>query len=232
MKNKLLEISATGGEKLLKLLPGAEVEICPLPVYDFLADQRTSNEISRAQLDLPEGVPVLLFFGIVRPYKGLRDLLEALPAVRAQLPQVLLVVAGEFWEEKQSYLEQIQQLGIEGSVLIDDRYIPNEEVALLFSAADLLVAPYREVTGSAAVQMARGFGLPVVTTQVGDMAEATQGHVALLVPPADPEALAAELIRYFTRDSGTVPPTAPPTDCFNWDQLVAVIENAGSGDSL
>lgn len=222
--------SAEEREKLLKLIPGARIEICPHPVYDILADQRTSSETARTQLALPLGVPILLFFGVVRPYKGLRDLLAALPAVRAQLPQVLLVVAGDFWDDKQLYLEQIQELGIEDSVLIDDRYIPNEEVALLFSAADLLVAPYRKVTGSGSVQMARGFGLPVVTTRVGDMAEATEGLVALLVPPADPEALAAGVIRHFTCDPGPAPPAAPQADSFTWDQLVAVIETAVQGD--
>ncbi|MFC2031599.1 glycosyltransferase, partial [Chloroflexota bacterium] len=223
--------SAEEREKLLGLLPGAHVEICPHPVYDFLSDQQTSRETARSQLSLPAGVPILLCFGVVRPYKGLRDLLMALPAVRAELAQVLLVVAGEFWEDKQSYSELVRQLGVEESVLIDDRYIPNEEVALLFSAADLLVAPYREVTGSGSVQMARGLGLPVVTTRVGDMAEAVRGQAALLVPPADPEALAAGIIHHFTSNPEAAPPVAPGGDSFTWDQLVTIIETAVRGDA-
>ena len=101
---------------------------------------------------------------MVRAYKGLPDILSALPQIQARLGQVRLMIAGEFWENKQSYLKLITQLGIGDLVLIEDRYIPNEEVPLYFSAADLLVAPYHTMTGSGVVQLAVGFDLPVVTT--------------------------------------------------------------------
>ena len=75
------------------------------------------------------------------------------------------MVAGEFWEKKKEYQAEIERLGIQDCVRIDDRYIPNEEVSLYFSAADLMVAPYLWGTSSGVVKMALGFGLPVIITE-------------------------------------------------------------------
>lgn len=156
--------------RLLELLPATDVGIAPHPVYDMWAEGRVSQAQARAQLGLPPNLPVLLFFGIVRYYKGLDILLDALPHIRAAAGDVRLVIAGEFWDEQALYAEQIGRLGVAESVRVDSRYIPDEEVALYFSAADLLVAPYRSVTGSGVIQMAGGFGVPVVTTAAFDPA--------------------------------------------------------------
>jgi glycosyltransferase involved in cell wall biosynthesis len=160
-------------ERLLSLLPWAHVDIVPHPPYDMFAHQQIPKEDARRQLGLPQDLPVLLFFGIVREYKGLKDILQALPAIQGSLGKVILVVAGEFWDDKQPYLEMIEQLGISSSVWIDDRYIPNEEVAVYFSAADGLVASYRQVTGSGVTQMASAFGLPLLYATAGGAIETT-----------------------------------------------------------
>ena len=153
---------------------------------------------------MPLHVPVLLFFGIVREYKGLKDLLMALPEVQARMGRLILVVAGEFWESKRPYLEMIERLGIGALVVIKDHYIPNEKVPLYFSAADVLVAPYRRVTGSAVVQMAQGFGVPAITTNIGGLPEmVVDGKTGFVVPPADLEALATAITRYFQEAHST-----------------------------
>jgi glycosyltransferase involved in cell wall biosynthesis len=210
--------------QLQALLPQAPIKICPLPTFDMLVDHRVPKNKARERLGLPLETPVLLFFGIVREYKGLMDILLALPEVRERLGAVTLVVAGEFWAPKRSYLDRIQELGIKDSVYIDGRYIPDEQVGLYFSAADLLLAPYRTVTGSAAVKLARGFELPVVTTQVGGLAEVTNGEQGMLVPPADPPALAEAIVRYFE----TVPQHARQGHAgrqgVTWDDLAVVLE--------
>jgi glycosyltransferase involved in cell wall biosynthesis len=218
--------SAPEKEQLLALLPWAQIRVCPHPVYAMLAHQRIGREDARRRLGLPLDVPVLLFFGIVREYKGLDDLLEALPRIQRRLGQVRLIVAGEFWDAKRRYLDAIQRLGIAPSVLVEDRYIPNEEVGVYFSAADLLVAPYRQVTGSGAIQMARGFGLPVVTTQVAAEALGTDTERCLLVPPADPEALAAGVARHFEVDLNEKLPQdiLPTREQTSWAALVSAIE--------
>ncbi len=175
--------------RLLALLSKARVTVVAHPVYDMFASEQISKEAARLQLGLPADAQVLLFFGIVREYKGLSDALEALPIIRTQLSDIRLVVAGEFWDDKQPYLDKIERLGIGERVMIHDHYIPNEQVPLYFSAADALVAPYRRATGSGAVQMARGFGLPVITTRAADDSDAE-----IQVPIGDVPALAAAII--------------------------------------
>lgn len=210
-------------ELLLSLLPKARVAVCPHPVYDILSDMRISKEQARQRLKLPANTPILLFFGIVREYKGLQDLLAALPEVQEKLGSVTLVVAGEFWDDQGPYLETIRHLGIEDSVFLDARYIPNEEAAVYFSAADLLVSPYRRATGSGAVQMAVGFGLPVVATEAAGLAGANGASGGPAVPPGDPQALAAAIVRHFARSDRAPRQHATPAE-HSWAQVVAAIE--------
>ena len=211
-------------EQLLSLVPDARTQILPLPTFDMLAGQQIPRARARQQLGLSEDLPILLFFGIVREYKGLMDLLEALPAVKESLGKVLLIVAGEFWGDKRRYLDAIQQQGIERSVLIDDRYIPNEEAALYFSAADALVAPYRSVTGSAVIPTARAFGLPVVTTELPGLAQVVDRESDRLAPPCDPQALATAITGIFAEASQPGKGKPRQGEAFTWDQLVSAIE--------
>jgi glycosyltransferase involved in cell wall biosynthesis len=184
--------SAEEKERLSSITRGAKISVAPHPVYDMFAGQRMSQEKARQLLGLGSSGPVLLFFGFVREYKGLEDLLAALPEIRAQLGGVSLIVAGEFWENKAPYLAMIEELGITDAVIIDDRYIPNEEVSTYFSAADLLVAPYRRVTGSGVVQMAKGFGLTIVGTNI------PAGPDVYLTQSQAPKALADTVIKALT----------------------------------
>lgn len=205
----------------------AAIDIVPHPVYDMFAGEAMGKEEARAQLELPYDVPVLLFFGIVREYKGLRDLLAALPRIHSRLGEATLVVAGEFWEDKADYEKTIHQLGVTELVRLEDRYIPNEQVPVFFSAADVLIAPYRQATGSGTVQLALGCGCPVITTPVGDLDQVIEeGITGIITKPADSEALAEDVIRFFEdsqgclrRYPGPAGRTAP-----GWQQLAAAIE--------
>jgi len=219
--------------RLLVLLPGRRVEAMPLPVFDMLVDQTMARDEARQRLGLPQEAPVLLFFGFVREYKGLRHLLEAVPAIRSELADVRLLVVGEFWQDKQSYLEQIERLGIGQSVTIVDQYVSNEEMPVYFAASDVAVLPYTHVTQSAVVQLAFGFGLPVITTRVGGLPEVvTEGETGLLVRPGDPALLADAVCHYFRYDLGremraqVKVASQKPT----WDALVHIIEEVASGE--
>jgi glycosyltransferase involved in cell wall biosynthesis len=217
--------SAQEEKRLLGLMPRARVVAIPHPVYDMFADGKISQKEARERLGLPLNVPILLFFGIVREYKGLKDLLMALPRIREQLGRVIVLVTGEFWEDKQSYLEMIERLGIGDSVIIEDRYVLNEEVGLYFSATDALVAPYRQATGSGAVQMARGFGVPVIGTAGRGSERITAGETAGL--SADGGPLAAEIVRFFAKETL---PRAIHTDAgqvSSWGRLVDQIVGRG-----
>jgi glycosyltransferase involved in cell wall biosynthesis len=188
-------------EHLLALLPDRRVEIAPHPIYDMFAEQAMPRGEARKQLGLPQDAPVLLFFGFVREYKGLRYLLEAMPEILAELSDVRLLVVGEFWQGKQPYLDQIARLGIEQNVVIVDQYVPNEQVPLYFSAADVVVLPYTDVTQSGVVQLAFGFGVPVITTRVGGLPDVVaDGKTGYLVDPGDVSGLSRAIVGFFRQD--------------------------------
>jgi D-inositol-3-phosphate glycosyltransferase len=153
-------------ERFLTLLPGRRVEYCTLPVYSVLAGQCLPRTEARERLGLEAQTPVLLFFGIIRAYKGLNVLIEALAQLGELDQSPVLLVAGEIWEDKDSYLQLIKRLGLEKRVRLEDRYVPDEEAAVMFSAADMLVAPYLGGTQSGAAGMALGCGLPMVVSDV------------------------------------------------------------------
>lgn len=131
----------------------------------------------------------LLFFGFVRPYKGLDTLVKALGILKGY--DISLTVAGEFWGNKAELLQQVGELGISGKVTIVDRYIPEDEMRRYFSAADLVVLPYRKTVTSGIIATAYGFGKPVLATDVGGFHEVvSDGCTGKLVPADDPQAFA------------------------------------------
>lgn len=210
----------------LHLLPEASVRVTALPTYEMFARKQPSATEARRRLGLSAKAQVLLFFGFVREYKGLHFLIEALPRVLTSC-DVHLLITGEFWDDIGPYQAQIESLGLGDQVTIVDRYIPNEEVASHFVAADVVVLPYVDATQSAVVQLAFGFGVPVITTGVGGLAESVQdGVTGLLVPPGDSHALAAAIVRYFQEELGPMMRAniQSQRDSFSWTQMVALIE--------
>jgi glycosyltransferase involved in cell wall biosynthesis len=185
---------------LRRALPKARIVGTTHPPYDVFSHAPMPREQARARLRLGQEEPVLLFFGFVRRYKGLRNLIHALAVVREQLPARLLVV-GEFWEDERPYRDLVRQLGLDDAVEFHNTYVPNEEMAVYFSAADAVVLPYLEATQSGVAQIALGFEKPVIATSVGGMAETiVDGQTGLIVPPGDNAALSAAILRYFQED--------------------------------
>lgn len=181
--------------RLVTLLPGCAPQVAAHPLYDIFPTTPLPQAEARRQLGLPVDGPLLLFFGMVRAYKGLDDLLAALPAVLAAQPGARLLVAGDFWGQYPAYACRVAELGLEYAVTLHNRYIPNEEVATYFAAADALVAPYRRATGSGVVQTATALGTPVIGSDaVLDALSA--GEHGRVVPACDPAALAAALIDF------------------------------------
>jgi D-inositol-3-phosphate glycosyltransferase len=212
-------------QRLLALLPEAHAILASHPVYDMLAGNRLEAGAARAKLGLPAEDIVLLFFGIVRPYKGLSILLQALAQPELSSLRPVLLIAGEFWEEKSRYLEQAQALGLSGQLSIEDRYIPDEEVPNYFSAADLLVAPYTGGTQSGAVKMAMGFGLPVVVSQhlVDESMAAALGKSIFATPPGSPEELAKALLKAIQSPRAEVAAHAGDS---GWESLARLLEQS------
>jgi len=217
-------IAQAPGERnrLLALLPNAQVRLCPMPAFHDLAGRRLPRAEARRRLGLPAESLVLLFFGIVRPYKGLKHLIDAVAILRDSGQPATLLVAGEFWGGKAEYQQQIAQLDLTDHVVLDDRYIPNEELPVFFAAADVFVAPYVSGTQSASLRTALAFGLPAVVTDAiaGDLPAGAPG---VQVAPAGDAAALAEGVRRAGVDPGTAP--CPPPE-LGWRDVVAEIESA------
>jgi len=187
------------------------------------SDTKTS-ETCRKAINVTS--PVILFFGFVREYKGLKYLIAAMPEILTKIPATLLIV-GEFWKDKAVYLKMIDDLGIGAHVKIVDAYVPNEDVDQYFNAADLVVQPYVSATGSGVVQMAFGFNKPVVATAVGSLPEIVEdGKTGFVVPPADPFAIARAVIRFFDENKAVTfgENIKNQQYRFSWDHLVDGIE--------
>ncbi len=188
-------------DNLLKIRKNADVALHALPLFDFFVGGGMKRERAREAIGEGEG-PLILFFGLIRPYKGLAHLVEAMPAIVERTGARLLVV-GEFYEEKAPYLELAEKLGVAGDIVFVDRYVANEEVAAYFTAADLVVLPYLSATQSAIAQIAIAFDRPMVATAVGGLPEAvSEGRTGFIVPPADPGAIAAAVSRFFEEGWG------------------------------
>lgn len=183
----------------------------------------------RRRHGVPPDAPLLLFFGFVRPYKGVLTLIDAMPVALRSIPDLHLLIAGEFWDESGGYRRHAEAAGVSARVHFDDRYIPNEEVGEHFAASDVCVLPYREATQSGIVPQAMAAGLPVIATDVGGLPDVVDdGGNGLLVAPADPEALAAAIIRYFTEEGLETRLRAGAVGSrsrFEWTHLVATLES-------
>lgn len=141
----------------------------------------------------PESCCNLLFFGVIRPYKGLEDLIRAFNVIPAdQIEHYWLTVVGETWEGWTLPTELIAQSPYHERITFVNRYVHDDEVAAFFAGADAVVLPYHRASMSGPLHVAMGWGLPITVTDVGGLAEASTGYEGvILVPPADPGALNA-----------------------------------------
>ncbi len=215
-------------ERLRSRAHGRPVRVHPHPTYEVFS--RTSPDREAARAAVGAQGKTILFFGYVRPYKGLADLLEALRLARPDSWDTLLVV-GEFYEPRDRYAAALDDPALRGKVVVVDRYVANEEVASYFAAADVVALPYRSATGSGIAQVAYGAGVPVIATRTGGLEEVVEeGATGLLVPPENPAALARALERYF--DDNMAGPlregVARARARYGWGALVdALLELAG-----
>lgn len=180
---------------LKSLFPDARYKRIHHPVYNVFGEP-VDKQLARRELHLDDD-RIILFFGYIRAYKGLRVLLDAMPAILRQLDLRLLVV-GEFYDDKQKYVEQIGRLGIDRHVTLVADYVPNEIVAKYFSAADVAVLPYRSATQSGIAQIAYNFDKPVIATNVGGLGEIVRdGVTGFVVPPDNAERLSDAVLRFY-----------------------------------
>lgn len=205
-----------------------EVVFVPHPIYDCYPGAELSREEACRKLNVDPSLKLLLFFGLVRHYKGLDILLKALPRVIQELGETVhLLIAGEFYEAESTYQELIEKLNLKDRVTLVNRYIPNEEVGLFFRAADLLALPYRSATQSGVIQVALHFGLPVISTRVGGLPEVVkEGECGYLVEPENPTKLAEAIVKYFIHTNGETMRRTLETKRgqYDWTEMISALE--------
>ncbi len=223
-------------DDLLGLLPALDprrIRLVPHPTYDFTTVPPNREE-SRRQLGIREN-RVALFFGFIKPYKGLMVLIDALPMIRKQLGgDFRLLVVGDFYEDPEPYRRRITELGVGDLLTLIAGYIPDEEVPRYFAAADVVVLPYTSATQSGIVQIAFRYDRPVVTSRVGGLPEfVEEGKTGFLVPAGDPEALAGAVVRFFREadPAAMANAIAERRQLTSWDRLVSAIVELAGGEN-
>jgi glycosyltransferase involved in cell wall biosynthesis len=142
----------------------------------------------------------MLFFGLVRAYKGLDLLLDAFGQVKDQLPNLKLIVAGEFYEEEDKYRAQIANNGLNDRVIIKNEFIADADLRKYFGAADLIVQPYKSATQSGVTQVAFHFEKPMLVTNVGGLGEIVHDHKMGYAVEPNAKAIAEAITDYHTNN--------------------------------
>ena len=171
----------------------------PHPIYDHYGERMSKAEACEL-LKLDADKDYMLFFGLVRAYKGLDLLLDAMGKMHDKLPNLRLLIAGEFYEQEEGYREQIKNLGLTEKVIIRNEFIPDADLRLYFSAADLIVQPYKTATQSGVTQVAFHFEKPMLVTNVGGLGEIVHDHKMGYAVHPNAESIAEAIIDYYEND--------------------------------
>lgn len=166
------------------------------PLYTSFGEKLNKSD-ARKVLGIKGDVNLVLFFGLIRKYKGLDMLLDAFNELKEN-SNILLLIAGEFYEDKQPYLDLIEKYQIQNQVILHAKFIANEDVKLYFSAADLVALPYRTATQSGVTQVSFHFEVPTLVTNVGGLGEIIPHQKAGYVVEPNGKAIAESIKDYFT----------------------------------
>ena len=185
-------------EDLLDIDPKAKYCVCPHPVYSNFGE-RTDILMARQALGIDPAKKTLLFFGLIRDYKGLDILIEAFAGLDSSYQ---LVIAGEPYGSIDKYAQLIQKSGRKEDIHLFDRFIADDEVSKFFCASDLCVLPYRSATQSGISAIAYHFDLPMVTTAVGGLPEAIGATgTGIVTEDITPEGIRKAITNYFSDPS-------------------------------
>ncbi len=183
-------------DELESLIPGSRRIVLFHPIYDIFPGEDIDKTEARKRLGLDENDRVVLYFGLIRPYKGVEVLLKA-GSMLKDVHRLKILIVGEIYSNKAEIIKLVNSLP-DGMVRMVDEYIPNEDVSTWFRASDLVALPYISATQSGVVPLAYRFDRPVVVTRVGGLPEVVdEGESGYLVEPGDAEELANQIRIHF-----------------------------------
>ncbi|MEK6817118.1 MAG: glycosyltransferase [Nanoarchaeota archaeon] len=213
-------------DDLVSIKKKANVKVGVHPTYEVFNQKPLDKEEVKKEMGIRNDA--ILFFGYVKPYKGLSYLVEAMPEILKGRDVTLLIV-GEFWSPtKEEVLSRAKELGISDKIKIVDSYVPNEEVGKYYCASDVVVLPYVSATSSGIVQTAFGFNIPVIVTNTGGLPEVViDGKTGYIVPTENSTELAKSVLRYY-REKDSVDFSKNIEEDkkrFEWSRMVELIES-------
>lgn len=196
------------------------------PVYDNYGEPIIQEEAIQ-QLGLDKNFQYILFFGFIRDYKGLDLLLDAMADERVKKLDIKLIVAGEYYSDKEKYNRQIASLGIENQLVMRTDFISNEDVRYYFCAVDLIAQPYKTATQSGVSRLAYFFEKPMLVTKVGGLPEVVAHDKAGYVVDVNSNAIADALVNYFenNRKAEFIAQVKIDKKMFSWENMVEGIES-------
>lgn len=215
------------GRELEQVRKNPDYVMTPHPTYNAFRFEGMSMQQARDRLSIGRKDKILLFFGYVREYKGLKHLLRAMPSIVREKSDIHLWVVGEFGADRGEYFDLIGELGIAEHVHVVDSYTPDREVEQYFAAADLVVLPYNSATQSGIVQVAYGFTKPVIVTNVGGLPDVVEdGRTGYVVEPGKPEEIAEAVLRFFREEQETVMKRNIEAEAyrFSWERMGEVVD--------
>ena len=221
-----LTLSSSVLDDLLKFTDCKEKIFIPHPIYDSFGDI-IENSTAKEKLGLEENGKYLLFFGFVRKYKGLDIMLEVMADKRIQDLGVKLIVAGEFYDNKEEYISQINSLNISDYVILRSDFIPEDQVKDYFCASDMITQTYRTATQSGVTQIAYHFERPMLVTNVGGLAEIVPHNKVGYVCDIDTKQIADYIVEFYTenKEKEFSDNTKEEKKRFTWKVLVEGIDN-------
>jgi glycosyltransferase involved in cell wall biosynthesis len=219
--NHVMVMSRQVGKDLQDIIPGAKFTYSPHPVYNIFGNPVSRQEAIN-KLNLNEQHRYMLFFGLVRKYKGLDLLLDGFIKASAHLPDVKLIIAGEFYDKMEDYSERLQHPAIKDKVIVYNKYIAEDEVKYYFSAASLLAQTYRTATQSGVTQIGYHFGIPMLVTNVGGLPEIVKHNVNGYVVEPEVASVAGALADFFMNNKETPmrKEVLLESERFSWDFFV------------
>ena len=219
-------LSASVLEDLTHFTKSKNKKFTPHPIYDTFGE-KIDKSVAKKNLELNINDKYLLFFGFVRKYKGLDLMLHAMSDQRIKDLGVKLIVAGEFYDNIDFYLDLINELDIDSDIILKSDFIDERDVKNYFCASDMITQTYRTATQSGVTQIAYHFERPMLVTDVGGLAEIVPNKKVGYVTTQEPKIIADAIVDFYTnnRESDFEKNTKTEKLKFSWQNLIHTIED-------
>jgi D-inositol-3-phosphate glycosyltransferase len=195
------------------------------PLYDNFGKSK-SKLTAKSVLNLNAETSYMLFFGIIRKYKGLDVLLDAFADVKEKCKNLKLIVAGEFYEDDKPYMDLIAKHKLKDDVVLATHFVPDDEVVNYFCAADIIVQPYKHATQSGVTQIAYHFDKPMLVTDVGGLKEIVPHNKVGYVCEPNKKSVADAIIDFYNNNKEAIfiDGLKDEKKKYSWDIMVSNIK--------